>query len=266
MNRTRFLCFRVAFVLLFMGLSLKTMAQAAEPAAEKAPDNRRQGLVFILQGSYCSPGADLAKRYGSNGEVGAGVFWKTRTNWFFGLEGVYLFGESVKENPLSSLAGAGGNLFSKDGSQANVVRHERGFKLPFVKICKLLPVKLGDNSGDLSGFMLSAGGGFLEHYIDYQDQSRNYAQIQGDYIQGYDRLTSGPALCQSIGFLASGNNGLANFMLSMEFMQGFTHSNRYNYDIQSRNNSRRLDLSYGVRLTWLIPALNFGTKGEYVYY
>ncbi|MES2386403.1 MAG: hypothetical protein V4543_00255 [Bacteroidota bacterium] len=234
-----------------------------KPEPEK--DSKRQGLLFILQGGYGAPGGDMRTRFGSHGEAGAGVFWKTRGNWLFGVDGSYIFGEKVKENPVSALGGSSQVIFNAAGSVATLAYHERGFRTPVAKVGKLFHLNTGRNTGDLNGIVVSAGIGFFQHYIDIQDQGHGFLQVSGEYMKGYDRMRNGPCITQSIGWMASSNSALANFMLSFEFMEAFTTSNRYNFKNNVRDTGRHYDYTYGLRLSWAIPALNNGAR-DYEYY
>lgn len=262
---TLFYRFPIAFLAICL-LPVCLMGQAHETVTEAGKAKKpRHGFLFMPHGGFGSPGGDLAKRFGSHGEVGGSVLYKTNNNWLLGLEGTYLFGNNVNENPIAALAGPKGYIFGSDGSLAQFTINERGFRFPFLKADKLIPIRFWRNSGELGGIVVGVGAGFFQHYIHYEDQGRNIAQLRDDYGKGYDRLTSGPALSQRIGFLLSGNSNLANVMVSFEAMQAFTHSNRFNFDLGSRDSRQRLDLTFGIRFTWILPVLSI-TDDDYYYY
>jgi hypothetical protein len=74
------------------------------------------------------------------------------------------------------------------------------------------------------------------------------------YQKGYDRLTMGPALTQFVGYSYQSNNRYYNFFIGVDFMEAFTKSVRkYNYDTRQADTDQRLDITYGLRVGWLIP-------------
>ena len=58
--------------------------------------------LFAVQFSYAHqwPGADLASRYGDNSNLGISTYRKWRSNFLFGVEGSFIFGNKVVEPGL----------------------------------------------------------------------------------------------------------------------------------------------------------------------
>ncbi|MEI7724397.1 MAG: hypothetical protein WCK09_04785 [Bacteroidota bacterium] len=54
-------------------------------------------LIYATYG-YQFPGGDLAKLFGGNSSIGGGFMLKTKHNWIFGVEGNFMFGQSVKNS------------------------------------------------------------------------------------------------------------------------------------------------------------------------
>src|SRR4051812_2095298 len=101
---------------------------------------RDSSIAFPMIGAvvgYQFPGGDLAKRFGSNFNVGGLFQWKLKSNWIFGVEGQFLFGNNVKEtNIIDNLKTPDGNIIDADGQYAEVTMEERGLSL-FVKAGKI---------------------------------------------------------------------------------------------------------------------------------
>ena len=201
------------------------------------------------------PGGDLAKRFGSNLNVGVAYLYKTRKNFLFGIDPNYFYGNNVKEDVLAGLKTSEGTITNTDGNFAEVRVNERGWN---VHVCagKIIPTvfrkKISPNPN--SGIMIVFGAGYMFHFINILNEERNVPQVAGDYKKGYDRLTGGLSLKQFIGYNFLSNNRLLNFYAGFECYQGFTKSMRtYDYDLMKSDTKNRFDLLYGFRVGWILP-------------
>jgi len=201
--------------------------------------------------AYQVPGGDLALRFGNNYSVGGTFQWKTRKNWIFGVEGNFNFGDDVKETSvLDSMRTSQGYIIGEDGFYADIIMYERGFMFS-AKAGKIFPL-IGPNPN--SGIIITLGVGLLEHKIRIEDQASSAPQLGEEYRKGYDRLTNGLSLTEFIGYINFGNKRLVNFMAGFEFTQAFTKNRRsYNFDTMMHDDQTRLDLLFGIRITWIIP-------------
>ena len=142
-----------------------------------------------------------------------------------------------------------------------MVTQQRGFTA-MLNVGKIFPV-FGPN--DNSGIEFTLGIGVLQHKIRYQVERNTVPWLRDDYAHGFDRLTNGFALSQSLGYRYFGNNRLLNLFIGVEFFEAFTKNRRaYNTDQKSSDNSSRTDLSYGVKVGWTIP-LYKKTPREFYY-
>jgi hypothetical protein len=227
-------------------------------------DQRTHGLLISAGGGLNFTAGDLADRFGNFAQAGAGVWYKTRGNFIFGIDGWYLFGSQVKENALKGLTTADGYALDINGGSNEVRYAMRGMNL-MGRAGFIINAPIGKKAGHGSGIIFTAGAGYLEHRINYQDLSRNIPQLQGEYVKGYDRLTTGFATGESVGYLYLSKTKTINFMLSLEALQGYTRNIRYNFDLQGRDSQSRFDQSYGIKLQVFIPI--YGQReGEYYYY
>lgn len=208
------------------------------------------------------PGGDLADRFGWSSSIGLGVDIKTRKNILFGANGSYFFGNKIKEDILDNLRNSDGQIIDQDGAYAKVLTYERGFTINLHT--GYLWNKLGPNPN--SGVLLMLGGGYMQHKIRIEHNHNNVPALEGDYLKGYDRLTSGFCLSEFVGYQLLSNSRLLNFFAGVELYQGFTRSRRdWNIDQVKKDDSPRLDLLSGIRVGWVLPLYRRAPKEFYIY-
>jgi len=220
--------------------------------------------VLYATYSYQFPGGDLAQRFGSNSSIGGGFMLKTKSNWLFGVEGNFLFGQSVKNSDslLSRISTPEGYLINANGMVADVVFYERGYSFTG-SFGKIIPV-LSPNPN--CGLMITAGGGYTRNKIRIHNPGNNAPQIYGDYKKGYDRLNAGFILTGSLGYLYLSNTRLLNFYLGFEFMQTWTKALReLDFDTGKKDTKKYSSQFYGIKVCWLIPLYKRTPKEFYLY-
>lgn len=218
---------------------------------------------FTGTAGYQLPGGDLAKRFGNNTNAGASIFYKTKKNYLFNLQWTYLFSNNLKENGvLDSIATSDGYLIDKEGKFADTRMFERGFTLN-VSAGKVFNQVFAPNRN--SGLLLMGGVGYLQHKIRIYDNGGRSPQLSGDYIKGYDRLTSGVSFTEFVGWWYMGTHRFVNFYAGFEFVQGITKSRRsWDFDLMRADTHQRTDLLNGFRVGWVIPF--YGKNGNHYYY
>lgn len=224
-------------------------------------ESRNKGNAILLHFSFGGqlPAGDLADRFAGNGTFGGSVEYLTANNFFMSVEGQGIFGTEVKEDPLSILRTPDGFIIGNDRALASVALRQRG-------------LYIGGNIGKLfafgkhrQGLRVSIGGGWTRHKIRVQDNRKVLTQITGDYIKGYDRLTAGLALNQFVGWQFLGKLRRSNWMLGLEFQQGFTTSRRdWDFAEMRKLEGNRLDLRFGIKAAWTLPF--YFTKSSEIYY
>jgi hypothetical protein len=236
---------RIFCLLLVLG-SLISSAQRQDSLS-----HIKTGFICQFTYNYNFPGGDLAKRYGGGSAVGAGVYYKTGGNWFFGVEGSYWFGAKLREAGIfDAITDSNGYAVDNNGNFIPVNAQQRGYTLG-VKVGKIFPVGRRNRN---SGIMVSVGGGYLEHYLRLANNSQGVASLQNDFRYGYDRLTTGWMLNQFVGWQNLDKRNRINFFIGMEFMQGFTSSKRViDYDLMKGTTAKRMDTYVGIRFGWLLP-------------
>jgi hypothetical protein len=216
-------------------------------------------LIGVHYGAIWTAG-DLADRYGFMNHVGINGGYKTKHNWYFGLDGNFMFGNRIKaEEPTDEFYGifdhltdSYGNITDVNGDTAIVILYSRGFNANVV-FGKLIPV-LSPNKN--SGIMIQLGFGYLMHRLRIETQEQVVPQLELDYKKGYDRLTSGWNSHQFVGYSYMGNSGFYNFYAGFYIQEGFTQNNRTIFFDQPDvpvSTKTRLDIQYGFRLGWYVP-------------
>lgn len=201
--------------------------------------------------AYQIPGGDMAIRFGNNSNVGLNAVRKNKRNYLFGVEGSFLFGDEVVEpGILRNVINSAGQIVDKEGVMADVFLYERGWTLMGV-VGKIIPVA-GPNPN--SGMLLKFGAGYMRHKVRIQTQANEVPQLEGDYLEGYDRLSAGPMLSLLVGYQHFGNNRFVNFMAGFELLAAFTEPLRaYNFDSQRAESGTRFDGLTGIRVGWSLP-------------
>ena len=217
--------------------------------------------LLSLGYAFQIPMADMADRFGSNNNFGLSFTFKMAHNFLLGAEANFLFGGNIKEDTiLNGLFTSQGFLIGTNGLAESVILFERGYTV-WGKFGKLFPVF---NSNPNSGLNVMVGAGFLQHKIKIEDPDKAVPQVDGAYSKGYDRLTNGPAISQYIGWLHLDRKKLVNFNAGIELIEGFTQNRRdFNFDQMKKDDSKRLDMMLGFKLSWILPLYG---KGEHRFY
>lgn len=225
-----------------------------ENATAQSTNSIEAGRFFSVGFSFSSyvPGGDLADRFGNHFGLGITPQYKTSSNWIFSANGQFIFGNDVKQPGLmANLYSENGELLDENGQIATILLFQRGmsFSLRAEKLFALKPEKNPN-----SGIVVGLGFGFLQHKIRIEHQNNRMPQIDNGYEKGYDRLSNGTLLEQNIGYYHISKKKLTNFRVELVFNQGFTQSRRdFNFDDGAKDTTKRIDLFYGLRLTWQLP-------------
>lgn len=234
----------------FASLTLMLLS-SSEVSAQR---NVRDSLLFSphisFNYAYQIPGADMAERFGPNSAIGLAFHIKTKKNFYYGVEGTFMFGNEVTQPGLiSNLLTSDGEVISNLGEISEIIIMQRGFMVT-ANAGKLFPVGKGNPN---SGILLKGGIGFMQHKIRLENQVHDITQLEDEYLKGYDRLTNGLALSQFAGYYYMSNNRFANFYVGLEAYQGFTRGRRdWNFDTQDRDDEARFDMLLGARVGWVI--------------
>jgi hypothetical protein len=206
-------------------------------------------MIFFSY-TFQLPGGDMKDRFGPNSNIGIHFLDKTKTNWLWGVEWNFLFGRNIKENTiLDGIKTDNGNVIDRNGEFAEIRLYQRGHYAG-ARLGRLFAYGPNKNSG----FFATLGLAYLQHKIRIDEVFRRTPQLSPDYKRGYDRLTSGLCVNQSIGYIFLSNNRLTNFYAAFETYQCFGRSRRsFDFDRMERDDKQRIDLLTGFRFGIIIP-------------
>jgi hypothetical protein len=209
------------------------------------------------------PEGDLKKRFGNNSAIGGSFIVKDKQSFVYGISGNFLFGNSLKEtNILSEVTTEQGYIINNEGIYSDVRLYERGYSLQF-HFGKQFAV-LSPNSN--SGVYFMGGVGMLQHKIKIDVVNDDVPQLRDEYLHGYDRLTNGWAISQTIGYRLLSNSRMINFFVELEIVEAYTKNRRsYNIDLMGIENNQRFDMLTGFRFGWSVP-LYKKIPREYYFY
>jgi hypothetical protein len=234
--------------------------QPKQRPVERPERNKGNGILTNLSLSFGIPAADLKKRFGAHQTVALCVDYITQKNLIVGLEGQILFGNSVKENPLTILLTPEGDIIGNDQTLVDFGLRERGGNVQ---------LRLGYLFGiahQRSGLLTTIGVGGMWHKIRITDNTKNMVQLDGDYIKGYDRLTGGLSLTQFVGYQHLVRYSGLNWFAGFESTQGFTKPQRdYDFSTMSRPQGNRTDVTLGFKIGMTLPFIGEDAPEE-IYY
>ncbi len=232
----------IVFTLLF---SLTTFSQT------NFKDSTINTLLIGINYKANFPGGDLAQRWGFSNHLGGDVSYKFKNNLTLELNGGFLFGKQLRDSSVfRNVLNSDGTITAWSGIPADVFFQFRGVT-GHVSVGYVLN-KFAHNPN--SGIWISGGVGGLGHKIRIENIFDAVPQLEGDYKKGYDKLTVGVSTRQFIGYLYQADRRLFKFYGGIEFVQGFTKNIRtYNFSTGGPENEQRLDLTYGLKVGWVIP-------------
>ncbi|MCB0514687.1 MAG: hypothetical protein R2798_04190 [Chitinophagales bacterium] len=247
-------CIVLEVLLVVLIFSTRTLAQQGTFA--------ENGNIILFPVSYgiSVPVGDLAERFGVFSEAGVSIYRKTAKNWLWGAEGNYKFGTQVKEPGLAqNLYTAQGTISAIDGTPAEMAFEMRGGSLYF---------NVGHFFGyrPFSAWFVLGGVGFLQHQIYVNNQGRAIPQLESPYSKGYDRLSNGLALQQSVGYMHLSSRNHLNFYLRLELEEAFTQNRRsFNYDTRTAETTGRFDMAICLKFAWVLPVYTGIRESDYYY-
>lgn len=209
------------------------------------------------------PFGDMADRFGFGGITGGGVMYKTKKNIVYEGNFGFIYGNRVKEDSiLKPIMTSQDFIIDRTGNPAEVFLFERGFTVTG-RVGKIFTF-IGPNPN--SGLHVALGMGFMQHKIRIQDNLESVPQLQGDYRKGYDRLTNGWLISQSVGYQHFSNYRLVNYYIGFEFYEAITENRRsFNYDTGEHDGRTRLDILGTMVVRWYFPTYKRQPKEFYFY-
>lgn len=232
----------LSLLVIFSSLNL-----IAQEEGDKAFDGSVTSLIIGYGGDLVA--GDLKERFGSNLKFSFGVEHLTANNWVYNADFFFLFGDRIKEDVLSSFRTTEGYILGDDGLYADIFLRQRGLYLGG-GLGRLFQI----NEKSRSGIKVVLNAGVLQHNIRFVDERNSVAQLRSEGAKGYDRLTRGFSLKESVAYKHLSRNRRLNYEIGLDFIQGFTSEVRaINFDTGLLTNKSRLDLMFGIRVAWILP-------------
>mgnify|MGYP000887149557 CR=1 FL=1 len=247
----------------WMILVLLTLSTIFLQAQSEVTQKPVEGAVFDFGLGLGAnlPMGDLKDRYGSNLSFSIGSHYILPSNWLFNGEFIYYYSDNVKEDVLAPFRTQSGILLGDDDQTADIFLRQRGMYLG-LGVGKLFPF----SKQSRSGIKVLINGGILQHNIKFMDQRNAFPMVRAGRHTGYDRLTRGFALKETITYKHMSSDRRVNFDIGFDFIQGFTSEVRaFNFDTGLPTIQSRLDLMAGIRFSWYLAFYKSGT-GETIYY
>lgn len=208
------------------------------------------------------PAADMADRFGNNlrGEISFN-YYLAPSQLQFGIKAGFLTGTSVNERVFESQLNSSGFLISDQGFPADVTTNMRGTIIGVLVNKNVVSINKKKDVFVFAGI----GGGVIQHKIKFNPISGSVPQFEGDYAKGYDRNSIGPYLEQSLGIKFRKPRLKAD--IDFQLLEGFTKNVRpLNFDTRVKDDSNRLDLLIGMKVTYYIPVFYNLKKTKDIYY
>ena len=226
-----------------------------------AQKNKQTAITFGYTHQF--PIGDLAERYGDNSSIGFSFFKEKEKNFFYGIEGGYLFSNNVKDISIfDNITTSSGAVIGADGTYSNINLMQRGFD-----VHAFIGYALHTKENNLSGLYLSIGGGFLQHQIFIDTKNQNAPQLDEEYKKGYDRLTNGISTKWDASYKFYSPNGKFQMYTGINITIAYTKNKRpYLFDKEEyTSNIGSWDNLLGINVGVIIP-IQRKNEEEFHYY
>ncbi|MBL4650467.1 MAG: hypothetical protein JKY03_12115 [Aureispira sp.] len=207
---------------------------------------------FLVDFSYGIhlPLADMAENYKYNFSLAGKVQYIFSNNFAVGLVGDFQFIDDMKTDVVANLREEEGFIIDRFGQLSDVQLGQRGFFLG-ASISYLIPVL---KNYKRSGIEVRFEGGYEQHWVRIEVLGSDIFALSDEYKKGYDRMTTGFAMRQYIGYRHLDRNRLLNFFGGFDIMEAFTKNRRgYNFDTRKEDTKDRIDILVGVRIGITLP-------------
>tara|TARA_B100001142_G_scaffold47783_1_gene44639 strand:- start:2427 stop:3158 length:732 start_codon:yes stop_codon:yes gene_type:complete len=212
-------------------------------------NNKQSAFTFTYNHQF--PKGELAKYFGSNSAVGCSFFQEKENNFFYGIQGSYMFSNNIKKtNLFDNITTSTGAIIAGDGTYANIILQQRGFDA-YVFLGYAYHLK----EPNLTGIYLSAGIGFLQHQILIDTKSQYIPQLNSEMKKGYDRLHNGLSGKWEISYKYYSSNGKFQAYTGLNMITAYTKSIRpYLFDsMQYVDEKGSWDILVGAHAGVIIP-------------
>lgn len=213
---------------------------------------------------FHTPFGDMKDRFGANNDFGisfenVGI----KSKILFGVEGIFMFGNAVKEDVVASLRAYDGSIIGIDGRAGDVNLKERGF---YIGLNAGKIFSTSEHKNKLTGIRAQIGGGLLQHKIRVQDNGGSIVALEKKYLKGYDRLSNGPAIHIGLGYQYQSPTNNFHFHI-MGDLYGASTQSRRDIDFLTGEylGKKRTDIFAGLSVAYIVT-ISRVYKSEYIYY
>lgn len=206
-------------------------------------------LLLRVGGGFYLTGADLAKGFPQFASLPAGLYYKSGKNLTLGVNYTPFWGNKVSyTNLFGDMLGPSGEILDQNGFPTIIRYYMRGNSTTFT-VGKLI----GGRPGKPGKFEIALGAGFMQHYVKMKFDAGRTPQLEGQYAQGYDRLTNGLQLVQHFRWHYLNPETISLFA-GLDISQGFTQNRRsWNFGDFGPDKSRHFDFYTGLSAGIIIP-------------
>jgi hypothetical protein len=218
-------------------------------------DTRRSEVLINAVLNYGIPQGDLSSKYKNFFGLGAGMMFKTKSDWYWGFEGQFLFSDNTKNgNSIISSISSNGIIIGENGRVANIFITQRGMSLQFLKLGRMLWNRPILNGNESSGVLGTVGFGVFQHQYRIIDRSGAAPQLSPIYSKGYDQLRNGFSLSPYLAYIYYDADKFINFSIGIEYTLAWTESRRdFDFALMKKDESKTLDQMLNLKLIWNIP-------------
>lgn len=209
-------------------------------------------MGFLIDFSYGVqlPLADMRENFKYNFNLGGKVQYILSNNLAFGLVGDWQFVDDIKTDVVANLREEEGFIIDRFGELSDVQLGQRGFFLG-ASVSYLIPLF---EKNKRSGIEVRFEGGYQQHWVRIEVLGGDIYGLSSKYKKGYDRMTTGLALRQYVGYRHLDKKRLLNFFGGFDLMQAFTRNRRgFNFDTGQEDTRNRIDILVGFRLGLTLP-------------
>ena len=242
-----------ATLLLLMLLSINVQSQEVNSVR-----------VLEFKYGFHMPSGDMSDRFGAVSDFGFALEnMNLKTKMIFGIDGIFFFGNNVREDVLASLRAYDGSIIGVDGRAGDVNLKERGFYLG-LNAGKIFSTS--EHKNKFTGIRALVGAGLLQHKIRIQDNGESIVALEKKYLKGYDRLTNGPAIHLGLGYQYQSPTNNFHFHIMGDLYGAKTQSRRdIDFPTGEYLSAKRTDIFAGLSIAYIVT-ISRVYKSEYIYY
>lgn len=225
------------------------------------PGTPTNAILLKVSGGANLGMADLGKRFPLFATLPVELGLKTKSAYLYGLSVSPLLGNRVQIDSLyGGIIGPSQIIFDNSGFPGLIRYYMRGFTGQ-ANISRVFKIS---EKWKYSGIELKLGGGIMQHRIKARFDAGRIPQIEDPYREGYDRLTNGLLLSQSVNFHYLNTESLS-FFGGITFGQAFTQNRRsWDYSTMRQDLYKRKDFYTGLSFGIIIPVkIRSRTSTEY---